>query len=351
MHSRHIIVSLFGILLLAGFGCGSSSSTSSDGSLWSSKDSGETWSQLAALPSASGVGSIAGVNVSSIEIDPSDESVYYMGTATNGLFYSYDYGTSWSRPENPEITNGNIIDISVDSTNICTIYALKPGELLKSNTCARDWEMVYAENREKEELTAFALDWYDPTIMWLGTSSGEVFKSTDSGETWAVVYRIDDYVTDLLINSTDSRQVLVATAEDGVSRTADHGETWEELEDELQKNFSFSQKTYGLAQDDDGEVVIINTKYGLLRSTDFASSWEELNLLTAPGDERIYAFTVDPNDANRIFYSTESVFYATEDGGVTWRTEDLPSQRPPSDLVVHRADGTRILTGFSASDD
>jgi photosystem II stability/assembly factor-like uncharacterized protein len=348
MKARSIIVSLFGILLLTGGGCFGGGNDASDGSLWSSNDAGQTWSQLAALPSASGVGSIAGVNAASIEVDPTDTSTYYMGTETNGLFYSYDYGTTWNRPETTEITSGSIISIEVDGSNICTIYALKPGELLKSNTCARDWEMVYTETREKEELTAFALDWYDPSIMWLGTSSGEIFKSEDAGETWSLSERIDDHIMDIMISGADSRMILAATKEDGVIRTEDQGETWTLIEDELQKNFKHGQKTYSLTQDKRGERVILNTKYGLVTSTDFGLTWEGIDLLTAPGDTRVWSVAMDPNDSNRFYYATIDAFYSTENLGGAWTTEALPSARQPNSMVVHPDDGRKVLMGFGS---
>ena len=95
-HMRHHHLALLAaVLTLTGAGCLSSGSSSNTGGVWQSPDGGKSWEATNALPSASGVGSIAAADVTNIEIDPSDASAVYIGTETNGMLWSIDGGASW----------------------------------------------------------------------------------------------------------------------------------------------------------------------------------------------------------------------------------------------------------------
>ncbi len=349
-HLRPLIP--FFILILTGAGClGSSSSSGSDGAVWRTSDNGSNWTQLSALPSSSGVGSIAGVNVTSIEIDPNDSSVYYIGTESNGLFYTYDDGTTWQRPEDDRVRSGEVLDIEVSADNICTLYALKSDRILKSNTCGREWESVYSETRSDEHLTAIVIDWYDPENVWVGSTAGDILKTENAGSTWSTLYRINDEITGFLVSNGDSRIVLVGTEGNGIFRTEDGGSTWAHFEDDLKDNFKNSHKIYGFAQNKSGSTIVLNSKYGLLTSSDKGATWDDVDLLTAGSEVRIWSVAIDPNNGKNIYYATEEIFYTTTSGGDAWQTEDIPSARAPKSMIVHPASTDYVLVGFAAEED
>ncbi len=337
-------------IILMGAGCMSlSDDSASGGGLWKTENGGGTWDQLADLPGASGVGSIGGVNVTAIEIDPSDDSVYYLGTQKNGIFISTNYGQTWERPEDASVRAGYVMDIEVDSRDVCTIYVMKTDKIMKSTDCARSFYTVYTETRSDEYLTTMAIDWYNPDILWGGTTAGDILKSTDAGKTWSTVYRIKDEITDVMVFNADSRIILVGSEDHGLYRTIDSGVTWMEMEDDL-RDYRYSDRVYQFDQTANGGKIIMSTRYGLFASKDKGANWEALPLITSPGEIKIWSTAIHPTDGDIIYYATQGTFYQSISGGSSWMTEHSPSTRMPSVMRVHPNYMDVVLTGFADLD-
>jgi len=347
---KHAIF-LFIPLILLGAGCfGGSGSTGSNGSLWRTNDAGATWDQLSALPGATGVGSIAGVNVTSVEVDPSDSSTYYMGTESNGLLYTHDYGSTWARFEDSEVKSGYIVDVEVNPETLCTIYVLKSDRVLKSNNCGREWKSVYSEARSDVSLTAMEIDWYTPDTLWIGTSDGDITRTQDGGASWDTLYHISGDVTDIMVSNSDSRIIMYTTAKHGYRRTTDGGENWEEVKKDLDKQFDEADDIYSITQDRLGNTVVMNTKYGLIKSRDQGATWEHVDILTSPGEVRIWSVAMNPENASEMYYATGDIFYTSTSGGSSWQTESLPSSRAAKTMIVHPSSTEYVLVGFAVQD-
>ncbi|MFA6131217.1 MAG: hypothetical protein WC730_03080 [Patescibacteria group bacterium] len=338
------------LLTFLGAGCLSSSTTASNGGLWKTIDAGTTWTALAALPQASGVGTIGGVNVTALEIDPADTSVFYLGTSQNGIFYSTDYAATWQRPEDDYAKEGAVVDIEVDSRNTCVVYVMKTDRILKSTDCARSFDTLLTETREDEAFTTMALDWYNPDILWSGTSAGDVQKSINGGANWSTVYRLSDDVTDIVVYNGDSRVILVGSARHGLYRSQDGGASWTEFEDSFE-DYRDGDRIYGFDQTANGGKILMNTKYGLFVSKDRGVTWEPFSLITSPGEVRIWGMAMHPTDGDTISYATGGTFYQSTNGGTSWLTQELPSSRMPTILKVHPDAMDVLYVGFNSVED
>ena len=345
--------SLFALaLVFMGQGCLSGSGADGDdGALWVTPDSGKGWTQLHALPQTESVSSIAGVNVTAIEIDPSDHTAWYMGTEANGLFHSLDNGQTWARPENGDVKEGWIIDVEVHPSSVCTTWVMKPTGIYKSSDCVRTYERTYAEGRDDETLTSLALDWFNPNVLYAGTSAGDILKSSDGGRSWANIHNVNDEITSIEVSNRDSRVILVGTEDKGLWRSVDSGANWREHEDELNKVFKSSDTVYGFTQTRDGTMVIMNTEFGLLRSRDAGNTWEAVSQLASGRDLRIWSIAIDPEAPDRIYYGTQGTFYSTETAGSSWSAEAMPSTRAPKALLVHPSVRDNVIAGFAAIED
>lgn len=334
-------------LMLIGAGCFGGSSTSvADGGIWKTTDFGKTYEQLKSLPQLDGTASIGGVNVRKFEIDPIDSSVYYLGTIANGLFYTVDYGTTWQRPEEPEMREGEISDIAVDPKNTCTIYATKGRRLFKSTDCARSFSVIHTEGGAADALTRITVDWYNSQILWLGNSDGDLLKSIDGGRTWVLSLSARSPIYHIMVSNADSRIVLVGTATGGLMRTEDTGANWAKLNSTLSKDFPKSNEVYGFSQIFDGSFVIMNTGYGILYSSDAGKTWAAYKLVTSPSEVRIWDAAVDPKNRTKIYYATYGKLFISENGGETWSNVKLPSNRAPVVVQPHPEYPQMLLFGF-----
>ena len=349
-HTKYFLPFL--VLGLLGQGCLSgNNAVGNDGGVFWTEDAGASWTQSADLPTIQGVTSMAGVNVTSLEVDPSDSSVWYVGTRANGLFYTTDNGISWQRPKGVEGREGAVLDIEVDPNDVCTAYLLKLDKIIKTDDCHRSYKTLTVEKRADEQFTTFVLDWFNTQILWAGNTAGDIMKSIDGGISWTTVERVRNDVTAIAVSNADSRIVFVGTAGRGLWRSPDGGITWEEQEDALKNEFRNSDNIFSFAQSRDGSRVIMNTEYGLLNSFDRGVTWQALTLRHAPGEIRIWDVAIHPANKDVISYGTLGAIYISTDGGNAWSSESLPSERAPMALLVHPTNTARLIVGFSTYND
>lgn len=341
------------MLALLGAGClGGSSSSGTDGGFFVSVDAGKTWTQSAALPAAAGVGSIANADVLSMEIDPGDPTAYYLGTNANGVLFSYDSGTTWQRTENELARGGAALAIDVDPRDVCTYYVLKTDRVMKTTTCGRMFdEQTYVESRKDESLTALVVDWYNPNVVYVTSTAGDVLRTMDGGRTWSSLYRADDKVVAFAVSNADSRVLLVGTRRHGLIRSVDGGATWTEMEDELNDKYKDADQVFAFTQTVDGDALYMSSAYGILASKDSGATWKGLSLIPASGEVDITALGVDPNNGDSLYFGTTNTLYHSIDGGANWTTSELPSTRAASAISVDPANSSRVLLGVRTIED
>lgn len=349
MKTSHIALSA-ALLVLAGAGClGGGSSQGESGGFFLSADSGKTWTQSVAMPTAAGVGTIGAANILAIEIDPTDSSALYLGTTANGMLASLDGGTSWTRPEDELARSGAVVDVEVDPRDVCTYYVAKQDRVMKTTSCGREFDAETYVMGTDEDIVDLVIDWYSPNTIYVGTTNGDLLRSTDGGATWAALERFSDGIKAMMVSNADSRILLVGTRADGLYRSTDSGATWLQLEEAFD-DYRSADKVYELAQSASGSHVYMSTKYGLFLSKDNGATWSEVPLTTAGGEVEITALAVDPNDGDNVIYGTSSTYYRSDSAGTAWTTEELPSTRAASVLLVSPDDANTVYLGVMAQE-
>ncbi len=120
--------------------------------------------------------------------------------------------------------------------------------------------------------------------------------------------------------------LIVATAGQGVIRSADDGATWHRTG--LGQIIEFDATVRSLClHPEQSNVIFAGTDVGLCLSSDTGNTWEQVN--SPFNGETVWKVAVDPLDANRIFAGTGSpsraALWRTLDGGDSW-------QRAPVDI-------------------
>ncbi|RJQ34621.1 hypothetical protein C4566_01985 [Candidatus Parcubacteria bacterium] len=346
-----------------------------NGGLFRSEDYGVTWERVTTIYTAGEQKlSFDASNITTIALDPQDNTAVYVGTQHDGVFYSYDYGEGWF---NTLTQKGTVNDIAVDPLRSCTIYAAIHNTIYKSEDCSRHWEPTYFESRAGQFITALTVDGKRSNIVYAGTSGGSILKSTDYGWSWDVKVRLDDYIKDIIVQNHHNPDILYAsTQKKGVYRSGDQGEKWDTLmqldvdqsevdeeaiflalvekteakmrrkmNDEEYANFARQYKykkfaalggsALGMSLNSDKTVedgIIYANRVGIHRlvwekAADGLEGgiWKEIGLLTPKSTDTIYSVVVNPQNTKDVIYGTNNALFHSLDGGVNWNISSLPT--------------------------
>ena len=205
-----------------------------------------------------------------------------------------------------------------------------PHDIITSTTDpkeTRQWEVTGPWGGDVRTLVA-APD--NSELLFLGTSDGQIFRSTDGAHTWRRLkpglgergLSIDS----IAIDPRDSRLIYVgawAVARDvdgGVFKSEDGGEHWKLL-DGTKK---LSVRSLAIAPSDSNIVLAGSANddpklNGTWRSTDAGHTWQRIS---PEGDKEIHnieSIAIHPRNPNEVYVGTWHLPWKTTDGGTTWK--------------------------------
>ena len=207
----------------------------------------------------------------------------------------------------PAVMGGRIDAFAVVESNPDIIYVgTASGGVLKSTNGGTTWEPVF-DDQPVSTIGDIAVSQSDPSIVWVGSGESNnrqssswgngVYKSLDGGKTWQHV-GLDEthHIGRILIHPTDPNTVYVAAAgrlwgpskERGVYKTTDGGATWK-------------------------QVLFVNEDTGV---NDIVMDPSSPNTLLAGAYQRrrtVFGFTGSGPGGG---------IYKTTDGGATWKKVD-----------------------------
>jgi hypothetical protein len=211
-----------------------------------------------------------------------------------------------------------------------------------------------------------------PGRLWCGTIPGGLFRSDDSGATWALVETLWRHpkrkewfgggadlpgIHSICVDPRDSRQLAVGVSCGGVWMTVDAGETWECRASGMRAAYMPPEQSHDPNIQDPHRVVRCRTHpdcywaqhhNGIFRSTDGASSWQELDgvplssfgfaVAVHPENPGTAWFVPGVKDEKRIPVDGKVAVTRTRDGGKTFDvlTDGLP-QHHAYDIVYRHA--------------
>ncbi|GJM35041.1 MAG: hypothetical protein DHS20C18_40420 [Saprospiraceae bacterium] len=144
--------------------------------------------------------------------------------------------------------SGRVTSIDVDLSDPDIIYAgTASGGVWKSTNGGINWKSIF-DKQPVQSIGAVAVYQHNPSIIWVGTgegnprnshnSGGGVYKSLDGGKTWTCMGLKETKNIHRLIIHRDNPDIVYVGAmgsvwgpneERGVYRTRDGGETWEKI--------------------------------------------------------------------------------------------------------------------------
>ena len=182
------------------------------------------------------------------------------------------------------------------------------------------WQVLGPDGGDARSL---AYDAHNPDRILLGTSTGQMFTSNDSGHTWSRLARLggDDYVLDhIAIDPQDSNRIYVSAWSGSsqqigeIFRTRDGGRTWDTLPAMHGKSIRALAMYKG-----NSNVLVAGALDGVFRSKDGGDSWERLSPANSADIKNIESIAVDPKDPNTVYAGTWHLAWKTSDGGANWQ--------------------------------
>ena len=321
-----------------------------------------------------------GGRVTDVEGVPGNPKIFYVATATGGIWKTINAGTMFV----PVFDSERVIsmgDIALAPSNPDIIYAgtgeedsrnsISPGGgVYKSTDAGRTWKLVGLE--ATQQIGRIVVDPTDPNIVyvaalghaWNSNPERGLYKSTDGGATWKLVKFISDKAgfVDLVMDPKDHNTLYASSWErvrgpyflrsggpgSGLWKSTDAGATWREI-----KGGGFPETTkgrIGIAVSASNPQIIYTwveadtlprplargekpdtskrqrSPSGIYRSSDGGATWtltyrNETGQGGGSGDARPFYYSqirVDPRNPERIYWMS-SVFRTSEDGGKTYR--------------------------------
>jgi photosystem II stability/assembly factor-like uncharacterized protein len=293
--------------------------------------------------------------VTAIDVDPFNENIIYVGTASGGLWKSESGGTTWAPMFDKEEVLG-IGSVAIDPSNHDVLW-VGTGEgnprnsqtngagIFRSLDAGANWKKMGLENTKT--IHRVIVDPANSSIVyaaahgnaWAPSKDRGVYKTHDGGQTWENILYVNDTTgcADLVMDPNNSQRILAAMYHyhrepyhftsggkgSGLHITLDGGKSWTKLTDK-QGLPEGELGRIGLAFAPGNSKVVYAliecTKTALYRSNDGGLNWFQVTD-KGVGDRPFYyhELYVDPTNENHLIYLHSTVSESI-DGGKTWTT-------------------------------
>jgi len=209
------------------------------------------------------------------------------------------------------------------ATGIILAACLLPPCLFPQAARAQRWQPLGPDGGTVRSL---AFDPQNPDRIFLGTSAGWLYLSTDGGANWSRFAHLgsgSEMVLDhIIVDAATPRRIYVAAwnaqspADDGdVFRSKDGGKTWDLLADLHGK----SVRALAMAPSDHNTLVA-GALDGVFRSRDGGDNWERISPPNHAEIKNVESAAFDPVNPDVIYVGTWHLPWKTEDGGKSWHS-------------------------------
>lgn len=191
----------------------------------------------------------------------------------------------------------------------------------------------------------------NPSIIYVGTPSGGIWKSTDAGLTYVALSDMLPQigVSSIAIDHINPEIVYIATGDDdagdsysvGIWKSNDGGYTWTQTA--MNPNNSPS-RIYELEMDQsDPNIIWAATNDGLFKTNNGGNAWSLLQSGAFQGVKQ------KPGDSSTIYAITDSTFFKSTDGGDSFTSSSFGLPRNSARMVMDVTEANNNLVYILAS--
>jgi photosystem II stability/assembly factor-like uncharacterized protein len=190
--------------------------------------------------------------------------------------------------------------------------------------CASAWAGQWTSlGPDGGDVRSFSFDPKNPDHIFLGTSTGTIFLSTNGGHDWSRFAHLgigEDYVIDhIVVDPKDPAKMYVSTwsvenqQAGDFFRSHDSGKNWEPVPTMHGKSIRAMSISAS-----DSNVLVAGTLDGVYRSNDAGASWQKISFSTSEV-KNVESIAVDPTNPNVVYAGTWHLAWKTADGGANWQ--------------------------------
>src|SRR6266481_791949 len=153
------------------------------------------------------------------------------------------------------------------------------------------------------DVRALVVDPNNADRFYFGTLDGQIYTSADAGKHWELLYNFNRpklFIDHIIVDPRDSKTLYVGAHRHkepgGFFKSTDAGKTFKEST-ELK-----NEALHSLTQSEsDPNVLVVGSFNGIFRSDDSGESWQQLPTDTTPGLLHVESLAIDPRSANIIY--------------------------------------------------
>ncbi len=273
------------------------------------------------------IGPVGGT-FTSVMTDPNNPNIVYGGHFLRGVFKSYDQGQTWNE-KNKGLPTKQIQSLAIHPRHSNILYAGTYGKgVYLSRDGGDNWIPWNGGKLDNHIVYDIEIDRLNPSNVYAasrvnGSLLGFLFRSTDAGSTWTVVYRGDwfdtlDYFYDVAVHPAGINTVYLAAHEHGFLKSTDNGKTFTLINNGVT---DLSARGFAFTKANQNQVMAAVWKgSGTFRTYNAGAAWQQVNG-GLPGAVRIGKIKGDPFSlsTNRFFVATYgNGVYNTANFGDSW---------------------------------
>ena len=204
-----------------------------------SRDGGQRWDKLSVGIAKECYISIP--RVTAIVVDPQNHRTVWVGVEVDGVYKSQDGGDIWSRVD--AMTEPDIHGMLISPGPPKTILVSTPFEIYTSTDEGESWESLPVKmDHPLDHVRGIALKEDDPKVVFAGGgdqspgSTGGIPRSKDGGKTWEMrplPVEPNSHIWCLATHPSDPDLVLASSALGQVYVSSDAGDSWTKLKREF----------------------------------------------------------------------------------------------------------------------
>ena len=324
---------------------GTNSHSAGDGAIYRSLDSGATWTPTSAPSNfwTSVASSADGAKLVAVSAPHLDGSLgNYVGDGA--VYTSPDSGATWTRTSAPisswtsvaSSANGaRLVAVAVPFQDLYGNYfggavyrSLDSGATWSRTSAPTNYWTSVASSADGAKLVAAAEPYYDGNSV---VGDGAVYSSSDSGATWTATSAPSNYWSAVASSAEGTRLVAASTSSAGDGRiytSSDSGATWT-------ATGALRNRWYSVASSADGYRVVAGGFAVPLCTLPYSGPWR---LADAPTKD--WGLVASSADGTKLVAVADQI-YTSANSGATWAPTTAPSKGWSS--VASSADGTKVV--------